>query len=86
MTRVEALEPQVKVCMVVVANGRAVQVSTAPNGNAPRSHTFYKAKSASELGNFLWRLESYFGAMGIEDDAQKMNNCASSFQNIALVW
>jgi len=29
-----------------------------------------------EIDNFLWGLEAYVGAMGIEDDAQKVSNVA----------
>jgi len=84
--RIEALEAQIKVCIAAMANGRVVQVSTAPQGNAPRPPAFHGARSAREIDNFLWGLEAYFGAVGIEDDAKKVSNAALSLNDIALVW
>jgi len=84
--RIETLEAQLKVCMAAVANGRSVQVPTAPKGNAPRPPAFHGARNAREIDNFLWGLEAYFGAMGIEDDAQKLSNAAFSLNDIALIW
>jgi len=34
----------------------------------------------------LWELETYFGAVGIVDEAQKASNASSSLKDIALVW
>ena len=70
--RVEALEAQIKVCMVTEANGGIVELSTIPKGNTPRPPTFHGVKGAREIDNFLRELEAYFGAMGIKDDTQKV--------------
>ena len=72
--------------MAAMANGGVVQVSTAPQGNAPRPPAFHGARSAREIDNFLWGLEAYFGVVGIEDDAKKVSNAALSLNDIALVW
>ena len=44
------------------------------------------ARNAREIEKFLWALEAYFGAMGIEDDAQKVSNASLSLKDVALVW
>jgi len=89
-TRIEALEAQLKVCMAPVANmgnGGLVQVSTTRNGNALRPPTCNGARNARKIDNFFGGLEAYFGAVSIEDEAQKVSN-ASFFlllKDIALV-
>jgi len=72
--------------MAAVANGWSVQVSTPLKGIATRPPAFHGAKSIREIGNFLWGLEAYFGAMDIEDDAQKVSNAAFFLKDIAFVW
>ena len=58
--KIEALKAYLKVCMIVVANGGVVQVSTAPNRAVLRPPTFHGARSTREIDNFLWGLEAYF--------------------------
>jgi len=73
------LEAQIKVCMVAMANNdRSIQVSTDQKRNALRPPTFRGAKSAREIDNFLWGLETYFKAIGIEKDAEKASNATFS--------
>jgi len=55
--------------MVAVANGGGIQVSTAPRGNAPRPPVFHGGRSEGGIDKFFWRVEAYFGAMGVKDDA-----------------
>jgi len=50
--RVETLGAQLKVCIAVVPNGRAVQVSAALKGNAQRPLAFHRARSARKINTF----------------------------------
>jgi len=55
-TRVEALEAQLRVCMVVVANmsnSGSGQVSTAPKGDALQPPIYSGARNAKEIDNFF---------------------------------
>ena len=66
--RVEALKAQLKVYMAAVANmgaGGPNQVSTTPKGNALQTPAYNGARNAREIDNFFWKLEAYFGAVGI---------------------
>ena len=80
------MEAHIKVCMVAVPNCGSAQVSITPKENAPTPPSFRKARSAREIDNFIWELEAYFEAMGIENDAQKVSNIAFSLRDITLVW
>jgi len=87
--RVEALKTQLKVCMAAVANantGGSSQVSTTPRVNAIQTPTYNGARNAREIENFLWKFEACFGAVGIVDEAQKVNLASFSIKDIALVW
>lgn len=84
--RIDALEAQLKVCMVTVTNGVLVHVPTPPKGNALRPPAFHRARNARNINNFLWGLEAYLGAMGIEIDAQNVSNTTFSLKDIAFVW
>jgi len=69
-----------------VANGGSVKVSTALKGSALRPPSFHGARSAREIDTFFWELGAYFGAMGIENDSQKVSNASFSLKDVAFVW
>lgn len=72
--------------MAEMTNGRAVQLTTTPKVNAPTRPTFNGVRSARVIDNFIWGYEAYFGAMNIEEDAQKVSNASLFLKDIALVW
>jgi len=81
-TRVEALEAQLKVCMgmAMVANmgvSGSSQVSPTSKGNALQTPAYNGARNAREINNFFWKLDAYFGAVGITDEVQKVNTTSS---------
>ncbi|KAG8472442.1 hypothetical protein CXB51_035290 [Gossypium anomalum] len=47
---------------------------------------FKGTRSAREVDNFLWELEQYFRAIGIEDNATKVNTASIYFSDVALLW
>ena len=60
-------------------------MSTIPNGNALQPPTYNGAR-VREIDDFIWGLEADFGAVGIEDETQKISNASFSLRDIALVW
>ncbi|MBA0776721.1 hypothetical protein Gotri_011679, partial [Gossypium trilobum] len=46
---------------------------------------FNGARSARDV-DFFWEMEQYFRAMGIEDDAIKVNTTSIYFTDVALLW
>jgi len=61
-------------------------VSTTPKGNVLQHLTYNGARNARKIDNFFCGLEAYFGAMVIEDEAQKVCNTSFSLKDITLVW
>ena len=39
-----------------------------------------------KIDNFFWKLEAYFGAVGIMDEVQKVSTASFYLKDIALVW
>ena len=74
------------VAMANASNGVSGQVSTTPKVNALQTPTYNGARNAREIDNFFWKFEAYFGAVGIVDEAQKVNLASFSLKDIALVW
>ncbi|CAL1380625.1 unnamed protein product [Linum trigynum] len=67
-----------------VANGPAATQST-PRVDVPRPKNFGGSRNARELENFLWSLEQYFKASGI-DDNDVMRTASLYLVDTALVW
>ncbi|XP_057985426.1 uncharacterized protein LOC110653506 [Hevea brasiliensis] len=42
--------------------------------DVPKPSAFKGARSAREIDNFLWTLDHYFRALGVDDDARKIDN------------
>ena len=69
-----------------MSNGGSGQASTTPKGNALQPPIYSWVRNAREIDNFFWELESYFVAVGIMDEIQKVSNGSFSLKDIALVW
>ncbi|MBA0697840.1 hypothetical protein Goari_021364, partial [Gossypium aridum] len=41
---------------------------------------------ACDVDNFLWRIENYFRAKGITDDAVKVNIASMFLTDITILW
>ncbi|KAH1046408.1 hypothetical protein J1N35_037192 [Gossypium stocksii] len=54
--------------------------------DVPKLKEFVGTKSTCNVDNFLWRMENYFRAKGITDDAVKINTASMFLTNIALLW
>jgi len=61
-------------------------VSITLKGNTLQTPTYNDKRNTREIDNFFWKLEAYFGAVSIIDEAQKVSNTSFSLKDIALVW
>ncbi|MBA0876220.1 hypothetical protein Goshw_020162, partial [Gossypium schwendimanii] len=68
-TRIEELEGELALCRAAVGKGMAN--ATLSNEDVPKPKEFVGTRSACDVDNFLWRMENYFRAKGIVDDAVK---------------
>ncbi|MFQ6647521.1 hypothetical protein Gotur_021796 [Gossypium turneri] len=70
-TRIEELEGELALCRAAV--GKGVSSAALSNEDVPKPKEFVRIRSACNVDNFLWRMENYFCAKGIMDDAVKVN-------------
>ncbi|MFQ6630504.1 hypothetical protein Gotur_009118, partial [Gossypium turneri] len=66
-TRIEELEGELALCGAAVGNG--VENTALSNEDVPKPKEFVGTRSTCDVDNFLWRMENYFRAKGIMDDA-----------------
>ncbi|MBA0880540.1 hypothetical protein Goshw_011999, partial [Gossypium schwendimanii] len=67
--RIEELEGELALCRAAV--GKGMENTALSNEYVPKSKEFAGTRSACDVDNFLWRMEHYFRAKGIVDDAIK---------------
>ncbi|MBA0765308.1 hypothetical protein Gotri_014527, partial [Gossypium trilobum] len=68
-TRIEELEGELALCRAAV--GKGVSNTALSNEDVPKPKEFVGTSCACNVDNFLWRMENYFRAKGIVDDAVK---------------
>ncbi|MBA0574829.1 hypothetical protein Golob_024486, partial [Gossypium lobatum] len=83
-TRIEELEGELALCRAVV--GKGMVKAAFNNKDVPKPKEFVGTRSAYDVDNFLWRMENYFRAEGIMDDAVKVNTASMFLINIVLLW
>ncbi|MFQ6662985.1 hypothetical protein Gotur_030665, partial [Gossypium turneri] len=83
-TRIEELEGELALCRAAVGN-RVLSVALS-NEDVPKLKEFVGTRSAYDVDNFLWRMEHYFRAKGIVDDADKVNTASMFLTDIVLLW
>ncbi|MBA0878863.1 hypothetical protein Goshw_020767 [Gossypium schwendimanii] len=83
-TRIEELEGELG--LYRAAMGKGVANVAFSNEDVPKPKEFVGTRSACDVDNFLWRMENYFRAKGIVDDAVKVNTTSMFFTDIALLW
>ncbi|MFQ6641416.1 hypothetical protein Gotur_014320 [Gossypium turneri] len=83
-TRIEELEGELALCRVDV--GKGVSSAALSSEDAPKSKEFMGTRSTYDVDNFLWRMENYFRAKDIVDDAIKVNTGSMFLTDIALLW
>ncbi|XP_052483730.1 uncharacterized protein LOC128039297 [Gossypium raimondii] len=83
-TRIEELEGELALCQAAV--GKGVANAALSNEDVPKPKEFVGTRSACDVDNFLWRMENYFRAKGIVEDAVKVNTASMFLTDIALLW
>ena len=56
------------------------------NLKVPKPDTFSGVRNATTVDNFLFGLERYFDALGVRDDAARINNAPTYLRNSAQLW
>ncbi|KAK8275099.1 hypothetical protein V6Z12_D10G115900 [Gossypium hirsutum] len=83
---IEELKGELTIYKAALSNG---MLSSRPKQQAmdvPKPEKFNGARSVRDVDNFLWEMEQYFRAMGIEDDVIKVNTTSIYFTDVALLW
>ncbi|MFQ6667960.1 hypothetical protein Gotur_033802 [Gossypium turneri] len=83
-TRIEDLERELALCQAAVGEG--VSSAALSWEDVPKLKEFVGTRSAFDVDNSLWRMENYFRAKGITNDAIKINTTSMFLTDIALLW
>ncbi|MFQ6628893.1 hypothetical protein Gotur_007136 [Gossypium turneri] len=83
-TRIEELKGELALCRAAV--GKVMSSTALSNEDVPKSKEFVGTSSTYNVDKFLWRMENYFRAKGIVDDAVKVNTALMFLTDIALLW
>ncbi|MFQ6620844.1 hypothetical protein Gotur_002103 [Gossypium turneri] len=83
-TRIKELEGELALCQETVRERMSSVVFSYEDVSKPKE--FVGTRSACNMVNFLWRIENYFCAKGIMDDAVKVNTASMFLTDIALLW
>ncbi|CAL1359540.1 unnamed protein product [Linum trigynum] len=79
------LKSEVTLVKRSMASGPA-PVQSVPRVDVPRPKSFGGSRNARELENFLWSLEKYFKAYGIQEDEVKLRTAPLYLVDVAMVW
>ncbi|KAF7821457.1 WPP domain-associated protein [Senna tora] len=78
---------ELTLCKKVIAQGGHVEVAPTPSKLDIPKPKFYKGSgNAKELDNFLWGVKQYFKALGIADDASKIDTDTLYLVDTAWMW
>ncbi|KAF2286313.1 hypothetical protein GH714_013750 [Hevea brasiliensis] len=91
MGKLKEVEQQVSLVAMAVARGGVATASKTslviPSRVEVQKPSVYSgARNAKEIDNFLWSLEQYFRAIGITDDAKKVDHEPLYLVDTAMVW
>ncbi|KAF2299384.1 hypothetical protein GH714_031787 [Hevea brasiliensis] len=73
----------------LVAQGAGTNHALAtPTGRVevPKPSVFKGVRNAREIDNFLWALDQFFRALGVEEDSRKVDNAPLFLAESAMVW
>ncbi|KAK8345043.1 hypothetical protein V6Z12_A07G121800 [Gossypium hirsutum] len=71
---------------VTLGSGMLALEPKQRNMDVSKPKEFKGTRSAKDVDNFLWRIEQYFRAIGIGDDATKVKNASIYFTDVAFLW
>ncbi|KAF2281651.1 hypothetical protein GH714_044026 [Hevea brasiliensis] len=88
---VEKIKDDLAMLKRVVNQGSGTDPNTshavhAARMDVPKPSAFKGSRSAKEIDNFLWTLDQYFRALGVDDDARKIDNAPLYLADSAMVW
>ncbi|KAF7807517.1 transcription factor Pur-alpha 1 [Senna tora] len=78
---------ELTLCKKVIAQGGHFEVTpTSSKLDIPKPKFYKGARNAKELDNFLWGVEQYFKALGITEDASKIDTATLYLDDTARMW
>ncbi|CAM8925756.1 unnamed protein product [Rhodiola kirilowii] len=90
-------EHETNIVLEHLEEGRKGQRPGAPSGpatptsevrpiDAPKPKSFGGARNARDIDNFLWGMEQYFEALGVENESVKIRTAALYLTDTAMLW
>ena len=67
-------------------SARVMATYEAPRVEVPKPHSFSGNWDAKELDNYLWHMERYFEAIGLNDEATKVRTATLYLIDNATLW
>ena len=67
-------------------SARVMATHEAPRVEVPKPHSFSGNRDAKELDNYLWHMERYFEAIGLNDEATKVRTATLYLIDNAILW
>ncbi|KAK8302979.1 hypothetical protein V6Z12_D04G121100 [Gossypium hirsutum] len=83
---IEELKGELAIYKAALSNGMLSSRLEQQAMDVPKPEKFKGARFARDVDNFLWEMEQYFRAMGIEDDPIKVSTASIYFTDLALLW
>ena len=81
----EELRQEVAIYKMALS-ARLMPTHEAPRVDVPKPHSFNGNRDAKELDNYLWHMERYFEAIGLNDEVTKVRTATLYLLDIATLW
>ena len=81
----EELRQEVAIYKMALS-ARMMPTHEAPRVEVPKPHSFGGNRDAKELHNYLWHMERYFEAIGLNDEATKVRTATLYLLDNATLW
>ncbi|PKI66399.1 hypothetical protein CRG98_013201 [Punica granatum] len=66
--------------------GRMTKMEFSARPDVPRPKEFKGTRVAKDVDNFIWSMETYFRATGVEDEAVRVGMVSMYLVDVALLW
>lgn len=86
LTQLEDARGDMMVCKRAMLSTPVAPVMEAKRLDVPKPKTFAGTRNAREVDNFLWGMDQYLDAMGIQDESTKIKNAALYLSDTATLW
>ncbi|KAK8335259.1 hypothetical protein V6Z12_A09G042300 [Gossypium hirsutum] len=83
---IKELKGELTIYKAALTNGMSSSKSKQQAMDVPKPEKFKGTRSVRDVDNFLWEIEQYFQAIGIKDDAIKVNTASIYFTDVARLW